>query len=222
MEQQQVLIVSFHVSSDLLELVKRQGLIYNRYQLPSDPGLEGGNNQSALSISFLIDVTGIDRSTMGLDPHVAAEQLGLPGQAEWDWYCDVCDEDALPAGSYWIGDIHKVACAELKKELPGYEQILAEAQAGTVVREIESFPGLFYAVFPSTPASQDYYDTGDGKVYRCESGCIGIIPKVLVEDTSLGLEYGDFINCNLQMPIEYSSSSGSMKFDAIILSPVQE
>ena len=215
----QVLVVSYHVREELIEEVRRKGFIYNRYKIESTDSAGNKSSQGALSMSFLVNAAGVDLSVMGIDPALTASLLGLPEQSKWSWHCDVCAEDALPAGTYWVGDIHSVACKELRDQIPDHQTVLSESIDGVVLRDIDQFPGLFYAVLPCIKSENAYVDSEDGRVYRTKSGCIGVIPKVLVENIEVAREIGDFINCPLQLPVRFDKQSGSMDFDNITMLP---
>lgn len=222
--EEQFLIVVFHVSNKLLPQVQARGLGYNAYnaEVVDDDGKT--RLEDFLAISFVIDATGVDLSNAQIDEHAIAKGLGVPPIEDWEWHFEVCSEDALPAGTYWIGDISSVACQELQREIPGFDEVRVDTMSGDLIRSIESFPGLFYAVLPCKESSTTYVDVECGDTYQTQSRCIGIIPKSLMsEEITPQMDMGgDYLISPLEIPVKYDGNSGRILLGSIELGGVTE
>lgn len=222
--EDQFLIVVFHVSKKLLPQVQALGLGYNTYDAEVED--DDGNVQleDFLAISFVIDASGIDLAKVQIDEHAIAKGLGIPPVEDWEWHFEVCSEDALPAGTYWIGDISSVACKDLQAEIPGFEEVLADTMSGDLIRSVERFPGLFYAVFPCKQGFDTYIDVECGDKYQTKSRCIGIIPKSLMsEEITPQMDTGgDYLISPLEISLGYDGNLGRISLGSSELGGVTE
>ena len=213
-EERQVRIVVFHVSKVLQSEVEERGFGFNAYDafIQQEDGSE--TLEEFLAISIPVDLTGIDLASVRLDEHAVAKALGVPPIEDWDWHFEICSDDALPAGTYWIGDPESVAGEAFAREIPGFDEVLADTRAGDLIRSIHCSPGLFFSILPCKNGITAYVDADSGDTYATRSRCIGIMPKSLMserltDDMDTG---GDYLTAPLEISIQYDYQQGAILF----------
>lgn len=211
-EERQIRIVVFHVSKALRSEVEDLGFGFNTYDtyVQQDDGSE--TLEEFLAISIPVDLTGIDLASVRLDEHAVAKALGVPPIEDWDWHFEICSDDALPAGTYWIGDLASVAGEAFAKEIPDFAEVLADTRAGDFIRSIDCSPGLFFAVLPCKAGIKAYVDADCGDTYLTRSRCIGIMPKSLMSDRFTdGMDTGgDYLTAPIEISIQYDFQEGAI------------